>query len=98
MEAFEAYHWPGNVRQLINALEYAAITCKGDTIALSDLPDYLLKKGRGFERALPSRNHRERDHVIAALTKFNGNRTLAARNLGISRVTLWKIIKELNIA
>ena len=98
MEAIEACHWPGNVRQLINALEYAAITCKGDTIAIADLPDYLIKKGRCIERTLPAKNHRERDHVIAALGKFNGNRTLAARHLGISRVTLWKIIKELNIA
>jgi len=97
MEAFESYHWPGNVRQLINALEYAAITCKGDSIALSDLPDYLLKKGRSPQKTLYSKNYREKDHIMVALKKFNGNRTLAARHLGVSRVTLWKIIKELNI-
>ncbi|MGO9954345.1 MAG: sigma-54 interaction domain-containing protein [Dissulfurispiraceae bacterium] len=95
MAAFEVYQWPGNVRQLINTLEYAAIACKDDIITLSDLPDYLFK--RNCERALPAKKHRERDHIVAALGKFCGNRTLAARHLGISRVTLWKMIKELNI-
>jgi len=98
MEAIETYHWPGNVRQLINALEYAAITSRGDIIALADLPEYLLKKGNPeFVRALPVKQHLGRERIIAALSKFNGNRSLASRHLGISRVTLWKIIKELKI-
>src|SRR5512143_2574229 len=41
LELIENYRWPGNVRQLINALEHSAITCKGDTIEISDLPDYV---------------------------------------------------------
>ena len=97
MEAIESYEWPGNVRQLINALEYAAITCKGDTINPSDLPEYLFKRVPSPRNAMQTKHHRDRDYVIAALGKFSGNRTLAARHLGVSRVTLWKIIKELNI-
>ncbi|HMK56486.1 MAG TPA: sigma 54-interacting transcriptional regulator [Dissulfurispiraceae bacterium] len=98
MEAFESYHWPGNVRQLINTLEYAAITCKGDTIDLPDLPEYLFNKGRAkLAHKISQKPHRDKDHIMAALGKFNGNRGLAARHLGVSRVTLWKIIKELDI-
>ncbi len=98
MKAFEAYHWPGNVRQLINALEYAAITCKGDTIGLQDLPEYLLSKGRTDNAGpIPLKQHRDKDRIIAVLAKHNGNRSLAARHLGVSRVTLWKMIKELKI-
>ncbi|HMK60779.1 MAG TPA: sigma 54-interacting transcriptional regulator [Dissulfurispiraceae bacterium] len=98
MEAFEAYNWPGNVRQLINALEYAAITCKGDTIDIADLPEYLFNKDRTkLARKIPKRPHKDKDYILAALGKFNGNRTLAARHLGVSRVTLWKILKELNV-
>lgn len=94
MEAMEEFNWPGNVRQLVNALEYAAITCKGDTITLSDLPEYLLQgrlQGGG-------KRYRNADDVRAVLMKFNGNRTLAAQDLGISRVTLWKVMKEMNVS
>jgi PAS domain S-box-containing protein len=97
MEAFESFRWPGNVRQLINALEYAAITCKGDTIDLAHLPEYLLKSKPAFEPVMPAKHYRDKDRIILALRKFNGNRTLAAQHLSISRVTLWKIIKELKI-
>jgi PAS domain S-box-containing protein len=97
MEAFESFRWPGNVRQLINTLEYAAITCKGDTIDLADLPEYLLNSEPAFKPVLPVKHYRDRERIIAALRKFNGNRTMAARHLGISRVTLWKIIKEFKI-
>jgi len=97
MEAFESFRWPGNVRQVINALEYAAITCKGDSIELADLPEYLLKRGSASEPFLPAKHNRDKERIILALRKFNGNRTMAARHLGISRVTLWKIIKELKI-
>jgi two-component system response regulator HydG len=97
MEALESYEWPGNVRQLINALEYAAITCKSDTINPADLPEYLFKRVPSSQFPSHAKHHRDRDKVIEALGKFGGNRTLAARHLGVSRVTLWKIIKELSI-
>jgi PAS domain S-box-containing protein len=94
MEVIEEFNWPGNVRQLVNALEYAAITCRGDTITVADLPEYLLQSG--FQGA--GKRHRNADHIRAVLTKFNGNRTLTAQHLGISRVTLWKIMKEMNVS
>lgn len=96
MEAIEAYQWPGNVRQLINALEYATITCKNDTIEIPDLPEYIF---HDISEKADSRanNSKSREHIVFALKKFNWNRTFTAKHLGISRVTLWKLMKEYDI-
>lgn len=89
MEVMENYSWPGNVRQLINLLEHSAITCKGDTIEVSDLPEYIFRKGKREDDGDISK-----DRINAVLSKYKGNKTLAAKHLGISRVTLWKKLKE----
>jgi len=94
LEILENYNWPGNVRQLVNALEHASITCKADSIDVSDLPDYVFEETRIEEN---SEESGEKEKIHSALTMFKGNRTLAAKHLGISRVTLWKRIKDYNI-
>ncbi|HWR97402.1 MAG TPA: sigma 54-interacting transcriptional regulator [Candidatus Methanoperedens sp.] len=86
------YRWPGNVRQLMSALEHSAITCSGDTVEISDLPDYLFQPGPEE----PAAKGDERARLDAALALHKGNKTLAAKHLGISRVTLWKKLKALN--
>jgi PAS domain S-box-containing protein len=93
LEVLKNYNWPGNVRQLINALEHAAITCKTNAIDVSDLPDYVFEEEKGElnEKLV------EKNKIHSALIMFKGNRTLAAKHLGISRVTLWKRIKDYNI-
>jgi transcriptional regulator with PAS, ATPase and Fis domain len=93
MEILMDFPWPGNVRRLINALEHSAATCKSDTIEVSDLPDYLVyeKKTEGNERRI------DHEEIRATLSLYKGNRTLAAKHLGISRVTLWKRLKALGI-
>lgn len=92
MEIIENYTWPGNVRQLISALEHSAITCKGDTVEASDLPEYVFYENR---REAGGNNDPER--MRSVLNMYKGNKTLAAKHLGISRVTLWKKLKELGI-
>lgn len=96
MDAIRAYQWPGNVRQIINALEYAAISCKDSTIEINDLPEYLFKKSAKSE--VIEKDYKDRSTIVTALSKFNWNRTLTARHLGISRVTLWKLMKEMDIS
>ena len=102
LEILKNYQWPGNVRQLINAIEYAAITCKSDTVEVSDLPDYVFDEntvvGKTGNQVEKTGNQAEQEKIKAALTMYKGNRTLAAKHLGISRVTLWKRIKDYNIA
>jgi transcriptional regulator of acetoin/glycerol metabolism len=81
------------VRQLINALEHSAITSKGDTVEITDLPDYVFsgKKAKGHDQ------NAGRHNLQTALALHKGNRTLTAKHLGISRVTLWKKLKEFGI-
>jgi len=91
MDVLEHYDWPGNVRQLINALEHSAITCTGGTVEVTDLPDYLFKRKKPAEASEKQIN---REKLLSTLQLYKGNRTLAAKHLGISRVTLWKKLKE----
>jgi PAS domain S-box-containing protein len=93
MEVIISYSWPGNVRQLINAIEHSTITCKGDTIEVTDLPEYVFhgNNAEGNERTY------NREMLRSALALYKGNRTLTAKHLGISRVTLWKKLKESGI-
>ena len=93
LEVLENFNWPGNVRQLVNSLEHAAITCKTDTIEVSDLPDYVF----GEDTSERNEQQLEQDRIHEALVMFKGNRILTAKHLGISRVTLWKRIKDYNI-
>ncbi len=93
MDILMDFPWPGNVRRLINALEHSAATCKSDALEITDLPDYLIyeKKTGGNERRV------DHEELRSALSLYKGNRTLAAKHLGISRVTLWKRLKALGI-
>lgn len=95
MEALESYHWPGNVRQLINAVEYASMTSRGSSIDISDLPEYIFAKSKPTDKN--EKDFRKAEQVILALERFNWNRTQAAKHLGISRVTLWKLMNKFRI-
>lgn len=93
LEVIVNYSWPGNVRQLINAFEHSAITCKGDTVEVSDLPDYVFQE----KDTACTVNTADSNKIRSALSTYKGNKTLTAKHLGISRVTLWKKLKELGI-
>ena len=93
MDIITNYRWPGNVRQLINALEHSAITCTGDTVEVTDLPDYVFSE----HKAAGNEQNIDRQKLLSALALNNGNRTLTAKHLRISRVTLWKRLKEFGI-
>ncbi len=93
MEILIDFPWPGNVRRLINALEHSAATCKSDTIEVSDLPDYLVYE----KKTEINENRIDIEEIRSTLSLYKGNRTLAAKHLGISRVTLWKRLKAIGI-
>jgi len=99
MEQLVAYDWPGNVRELRNAIEYAFVLCAGGSIGLAHLPAKLLEKEAS---ALPAPgpapiNQGPGQRVVEALEQAGWNRTQAAEQLGISRVTLWKRMKKYGI-
>jgi len=103
MDALEAYDWPGNVRQLYNALEFAAVQADGPLILPRHLPPEILQPAAPaaptHDRYAPplTRYYRpvvspdeERGIIRRVLQECGGNRAEAARRLGMSRTTLWK--------
>ena len=98
MEILAAAPWPGNIRELINVLEYAFVVCQDEIIAPHHLP--FLKTGeshRTYHRCESAPNRTRKDELIRVLKDTGGNRQEAARLLGISRVTLWKLLKKHDI-
>ena len=96
-EYLEIHGWPGNVRQLRNCLESMVVLARGDTLTMVDLPamverpplvngDVQIPPGTSLERL-------EREAVERALAAHSGNRTRAAKSLGISVRTLQRKLK-----
>ncbi|HEY8493186.1 MAG TPA: sigma 54-interacting transcriptional regulator, partial [Myxococcota bacterium] len=99
LERLMAYSWPGNVRQLENAIESAVALCRGRLIAWSDLP-VRLREPRAPEPAperLQSLATLERTHILRTLEQVGWNRKRAAEILEISTTTLWRRLKEFGI-
>ncbi len=90
LKALEFYSFPGNVRELENILERATALCSGDTIEVEDLqlgPEEIHDagiEGRGSETLDEYLNRLERQAILEALQKAEGNRTAAARLLGVT--------------
>jgi two-component system response regulator FlrC len=92
----QGYGWPGNIRELQNVVERAAILCQGDQI----LPAYLnLTLGSPAPAATGPRMLREleREAILAALSACQGNRRGAAEQLGIGLRTLYTRLREYGI-
>jgi DNA-binding NtrC family response regulator len=84
-ERLLAWTWPGNIRELRNALLRAAILAPGDRILPEHLPPQVLKAPISPETGPRSLADIERNAIFEALKRCDGNRTRAARELGISR-------------
>jgi DNA-binding NtrC family response regulator len=90
------YPWPGNVRELKSAIECALISCKNSVIQIEDLPSEILGPVP-IHMPMSDQPMDERERLLAALKSSHGNRTTAARMLGISRATFYRRLTELNI-
>jgi DNA-binding NtrC family response regulator len=97
MDALIQYSWPGNVRELRTAVEHAVVFCRGERITLRDLP--MAVRGGVAESAVPDAGallvagdvtvkEAEKQLIVRALKDCDGNRTEAAKKLGLSRRTL----------
>jgi len=89
------YNWPGNVRELRTAVEHAVVLCRGERISARDLPP-TVRSGGGVTSSDPARllarndltvKEAEKQLIIRALKETDGNRTLAAKKIGMSRRT-----------
>ncbi|QDV05743.1 Transcriptional regulatory protein ZraR [Planctomycetes bacterium Poly30] len=102
LEAMVRYSWPGNVRELHNAIEYAMVVQRGDTLGLLDLPEDVRGRSQGGAASLGQAprtpdEEAERMRILRALDDHGWNRSRASESLGISRVTLWKKIRRYGI-
>lgn len=95
------YDWPGNIRELENAIERAVALCRGNTIDLKDLPSTL-----SLEEQQPSAlsieigtslRKVEKEVIIRTLSQVGGKRIKAAKVLGIGTSTLYRKMKELGL-
>lgn len=106
---FVEYNWPGNIRELENAIEGAVIMAKTEIIQKGDIPSSAkfsvytppAPLGGGFTEGRPLRKvleQPEKDLILSVLNDCNWNRNKAAQALGINRTTLYNKMKKYNIA
>ncbi len=93
------YQWPGNIREMENAIERAVILAKSDSIEVNDLAQQSLYVSHKTAVSKSMRDI-EKNHILNVLIEAKGNYSEAARLLGISRMTLYNKIKafELNVS
>jgi PAS domain S-box-containing protein len=98
LSALMRYDFPGNIRELENAIEHAFVICIDTTIQVDDLPDHILSSialddEKQPAAALPLESA-EIQAIRSTLQKNDFNRNLTAKELGISRNTLWRKMKK----
>jgi transcriptional regulator with PAS, ATPase and Fis domain len=100
LEKLMEYDWPGNVRELRNAIEYAFVLCPGGGIGINHLPVKIVSGAKEVDRPshLPSPKTDRKEELIKVLKETGGNRSKAAKQLGISRVTIWKRMKKYGLS
>lgn len=92
--------WPGNVRELRNVIERASVLCESNTLQVDDL---LLSFSRNLEDKVKTNGGHANNlvenmngKILACLEKNRWNKTITAKELNISRATLWRKMKELS--
>lgn len=105
------YGWPGNVRELANVIEYAVVVARRETILPEDLPLEIRQAPQLIPQnavsagpcadcvpsAVPLAEDAEAERLLAALEKHRWRRVEVARELGMSRSTLWRRMRELHL-
>ncbi|MEX0806612.1 MAG: sigma-54 dependent transcriptional regulator [Candidatus Binatia bacterium] len=103
MAALMSYRWPGNVRELEHTIERAVLLGKESTIGLNDLPPQLATAG---ENTLPlvaavgrayTLRDLEREYILRVIENTHGNKTEAAKILGVDRTTLYRKLDEYKV-
>ncbi len=90
------YQWPGNIRELENAIERAMVVVKGNVLRKEHfILNNSIREGMPSDLSL---KEIEKKHILSVLDRFNWNISQAARILGIDRVTIYKKLKEYGIS
>ncbi len=100
VEAMLLHDWPGNVRELINRIKSAALLCDKQLIQPQDLklaPAYVRAHSNdqlGHTTLREAKEEAEREALVQTMEQVNSNVSLAAQTLGVSRVTLYNLLKK----
>jgi transcriptional regulator with GAF, ATPase, and Fis domain len=101
LECLRRYEWPGNIRELENAMERAVVIGSSETILPEDLPDSVQESGEEVASA-PAKYHEairnlKKQMILGALEQSGGNMTEAAKNLGVHANYLHRLIRNLEL-
>jgi two-component system, NtrC family, response regulator HydG len=96
-DILRSYAWPGNVRELKHVLEHAFVQCKGSTITPEELPGDIRDVAKDLLGPLGKKSLGFQE-LEEALTRAGGNKAKAARLLGISRPTLYRLLDQFNLS
>ncbi|TWT49261.1 Transcriptional regulatory protein ZraR [Rubripirellula amarantea] len=95
--ALESHNWPGNIRQLINTIKRAQVL-SDSLITIEELPDEFEPLPNNFDAEVPESEGTlmtlQRQHIAEVLEKANGNKSAAARILGVERRKLYRMMKQ----
>lgn len=100
VQKLRSYHWPGNIRELQNAIEKAVILSEGDIISAADFQFPTQNSTSSLSSELPKVENLESAEKMViqnAIEKFSGNLSLVAKYLNISRPTLYNKLKKYGI-
>lgn len=101
MDLLCQYDWPGNVRELENVIERAVALENGPIICVDDLPEYIrnlsIETYRKSSSTIPTLEDQEKHYIKWVLEKCEGNKTKAAKIMGIDRVSLWRKLKRFGL-
>jgi two-component system NtrC family response regulator len=97
LAAIAGHSWPGNVRELQNRLREAVITAKGSKVTSLDLGLGVPDVEGPVETLREARDRAERNAILTALSANEGNISKAAKSLGVSRPTLYDLLRQHNL-
>jgi PAS domain S-box-containing protein len=98
MECLLAYSWPGNIRELENAIEYAFARTSSTIIQVSKLPPTIKRLRAGIEPVMsPVTGSTKKDELLRLLEEYHWNKSVVAKKLGIGRTTLWRKMKAVGL-
>lgn len=95
LQLLRRYAFPGNIRELENAIEHAFVLSSSDTIQVEDLPERIQNATNNNGHRLPEGG--EKAIILEALHRHDWNKSQAARELGMDRSTLWRKTKKYGI-